>query len=106
MKSFSAVLLLLAFIGVAAAFFKPAAPFQKESVPQGMGLDNESVPRDDKITPVSEKWYLDTLMTPTFSDLLIVLLMSFCRPASAAFAWDEPDKPIALFPGSRVRVGP
>jgi hypothetical protein len=45
-------------------------------------------------------------MTPTFSNLWVVLLMSFCRPASAASAWDEPDKPIALFLGSRVRVGP
>jgi hypothetical protein len=55
MKSFSVVVLLLAFIGLAAAFFRPATPIQVgESMPQGMGLDNESVPRDDKITPVSE----------------------------------------------------
>jgi hypothetical protein len=67
MKSYSVVLLLLAFVGVAAAFFRPAVPHQVESMPQGatFGLDNENVQMDEKITPVRMKKYpLDTLLTP------------------------------------------
>lgn len=58
MKLFT--LLLLAFLGVAAAFFRPAVPFQLESVRGGdisfddvmdHGLDNMNVEEDKNITP-------------------------------------------------------
>lgn len=53
MKSLFAFL-LLAFIGVAAAFFRPAAPFQVGEMPQGghVGLDNENIKADENIQPV------------------------------------------------------
>ena len=52
MKSF-ALLFLLAFVGVAAAFFRPAVPFQVQTMPHGedTGLDNKNVEMDEKITP-------------------------------------------------------
>lgn len=55
MKSFALTLLLLALVGVAAALFKPAEPFQVQAPPMttgAAGLDNDAVPLDDKITPV------------------------------------------------------
>ncbi len=53
MKSFALTLVLLALVGVAAAFFKPAEPVQLQAPPMmGTGLDNEHVMADEKITPV------------------------------------------------------
>eukprot|EP00544_Gedaniella_sp_CCMP2646_P015146 CAMPEP_0202488704 /NCGR_PEP_ID=MMETSP1361-20130828/6665_1 /ASSEMBLY_ACC=CAM_ASM_000849 /TAXON_ID=210615 /ORGANISM="Staurosira complex sp., Strain CCMP2646" /LENGTH=62 /DNA_ID=CAMNT_0049118331 /DNA_START=12 /DNA_END=200 /DNA_ORIENTATION=- len=53
MKSFALSLLLLALVGAAAAFFKPVEPFQVQAPPmtRTAGLDNEAVPKDEKITP-------------------------------------------------------
>lgn len=50
---FYALLPLFAFVGVAAAFFRPAVPFQVQTMPYGedTGLDNEHVQVDEKITP-------------------------------------------------------
>lgn len=49
----NATLLLLAFVGVAAAFIRPAVPFQVQNMPYGedTGLDNKDVQMDEKITP-------------------------------------------------------
>lgn len=89
MKTF--LLLFLALVGVAAAFFRPAVPFQVESMPQGahMGLDNENVPRDDKITPVIKMSHLDTSLTLVQLLIFVSLHPFIDRLVSAASAWDE-----------------
>lgn len=94
MKSFALTLVLLALVGVAAAFFKPAVPVQVHAPPMmGTGLDNEHVIADNKITPVRKNINADTTLT-------LFRLLDFppntlfsrsyhtIRLASVASAWD------------------
>ena len=62
MKSLVSALLFALLLGVTAAFFRPAVPYQVETQPalfsrggkqnlKDAGLDNPDIPEDDSITP-------------------------------------------------------